>query len=318
MSLTICSVPLLSALFASCAPPLPFATGYVEGEYVLVAPVETTEIATLLVARGDHLETGAPLAELDRATAEIALGAAEANLARAEAELADLHLGKRPEEIAVIEAALASARAQANEARRTALRLASLAEKGSATETQREDAATAAEIAAARVAEIEADLTVARLPARPHTIAAAEAQRAAAKAERDRAAWALSKRSLTAPAAGTVYDIIRTAGEIAGPAQPVLSFLPDGAVKLRLYMPAENAAAIAVGSALSVRCDGCPDGLAATVTYVSDAPEFTPPVIYSLENRQKFVYLVEARPIGDGTSLKPGQIVDVLLPGAAE
>ena len=133
MSFTICSVPLLSALFQSCAPPLPLATGYVEGEYVLVAPVETTEIAQLLVARGDHLEPGAPLAELDRATAEIALASADANLSRAEAELADLQLGKRPEEIAVIEAMLASARAQAAEAGRTAARLESLAETGSAT-----------------------------------------------------------------------------------------------------------------------------------------------------------------------------------------
>lgn len=318
MSLSICSIPLLSALFASCAPPLPFATGYVEGEYVLVAPVETTEIARLLVARGDHVGPGAPLAELDRATAEIALAEAQANLSRAEAELSDLRLGKRPEEIAVIEASLISARAQAAEAQRTATRLSGLADKGSATQAQRDDAATAAEIAAARVAEIEANLTVARLPARSHAIDAAEARRAAAAAERDRAAWALSKRSLTAPAAGTVHDLIRTPGEIAGPAQPVLSFLPDGAVKLRLYMPAENTAAIAVGSTLSVRCDGCPDGLSASVTYVADAPEFTPPVIYSIENRQKFVYLVEARPAEDSHGLKPGQIVDVLLPGSAE
>ena len=98
----------------------------------------------------------------------------------------------------------------------------------------------------------------------------------------------------------------------------MLSFLPDGAVKLRLYMPAQTAAAVAVGSTLTVNCDGGPAGLAAPVTYVADAPEFTPPVIYSLENRQKVVYLVEARHVGDSMALKPGQIVDVLLPGAVE
>ncbi len=46
---------------------------------------------------------------------------------------------------------------------------------------------------------------------------------------------------------------------------------------------------------------------------MADEPEFTPPVIYSLENRQKLVYLVEARPEGERTVLKPGQIVDVRL-----
>jgi HlyD family secretion protein len=60
-------------------------------------------------------------------------------------------------------------------------------------------------------------------------------------------------------------------------------------------------------------CDGCPDGLSATVTYVADEPEFTPPVIYSVDSRQKLVYLVEARPEADKLALQPGQIVDVRL-----
>ncbi|HQZ13871.1 MAG TPA: HlyD family secretion protein, partial [Devosia sp.] len=43
-----------------------------------------------------------------------------------------------------------------------------------------------------------------------------------------------------------------------------------------------------------------------------------PPVIYSLESRQKLVYLVEARPEADATALQPGQIVDVSLAGNGE
>ena len=93
----------------------------------------------------------------------------------------------------------------------------------------------------------------------------------------------------------------------------MVSLLPEGAVKLRLFVPETAISAIARGSRLQVRCDGCPDGLTATVSYVADGPEFTPPVIYSLENRQKLVYLIEARPDA-GSDLKPGQIVDVALP----
>ncbi len=49
------------------------------------------------------------------------------------------------------------------------------------------------------------------------------------------------------------------------------------------------------------------------MSYVSDEPEFTPPVIYSLENRQKLVYRIEAKPSADAGILRPGQIVDVGL-----
>lgn len=313
----VCSLPLISALFTACTPPPPFATGYVEGDYVLIAPVATAQIDRLAVARGDRVAAGALLVEMERRDAEIALAEATAALAQAESQLANLREGRRPEEIRVIEATLASVRAQADEADRAAARVLSLAQRGAATNTQADDAATAATVAHARVAEAEANLAVARLPARPQEIAAAEAAVAGAQAAREKARWNLDQRRLTSPADGTVNDVIRTPGELAGPSAPVLSMLPDGAVKLRLYVPETAVSAIAQGSRLAVRCDGCATGLAATVTYIADAPEFTPPVIYSLQNRQTLVYLIEARPEG-APGLKPGQIVDVSLPGAGQ
>lgn len=310
----LCSLPLIAALFADCAPLPPFATGYVEGEYVLIAPVATAQINQVRVGRGDRVEAGTILVEMERRDAEIALAEATAALAGAESRLANLREGRRPEEIRVIEATLVSARAQADEAARAALRLNSLAQRGAATATQADDAATTAAVAKARLAEAEANLAVARLPARPQEIAAAEAVVQGATAARDMATWHLEQRRLTAPATGVIHDVIRSGGELAGPAAPVLSMLPEGAVKLRLYVPELSIAAVSPGSRLSIICDGCPAGAAATVTYVSDAPEFTPPVIYSTGNRQKLVYLIEARP-DDASELKPGQIVDALLPG---
>ncbi|MEY2960634.1 MAG: hypothetical protein RLZ60_464, partial [Pseudomonadota bacterium] len=85
------------------------------------------------------------------------------------------------------------------------------------------------------------------------------------------------------------------------------------AVKLRLYVPETSYASISVGDTLAVECDGCAEGLTATISYISSDPEFTPPVIYSVENRQKLVYLIEARPTSEH-DLNPGQIVNVRLP----
>lgn len=309
----LCALPLAAQLFTACAPPPPFATGYVEGEFTLVAPVEGAQVRSVRVDRGDHVPAGEVLVEMEREDAEIALAQAEADLAQAKSQLADLQQGSRPEEIAVIEATLASARAQAREAERERERIARLTERGVATDAQLEDSEAAAEVATAKVAETEAQLEVARLPAREQEIARAEAAVEAARAARDQMRWKLGQRELSLDEPVTVVDVIRTEGEIAGPSAPVLSVLGEDAVKLRLYVPERAFSSIALGDRLMVNCDGCPAGLSASITYISDEPEFTPPVIYSLENRQKLVYLVEAHPGGDGP-LKPGQIVDVRLP----
>lgn len=315
--ISLCSLPLIAALIAECAPPQPLATGYVEGEYTLVAPVETAQVLALKVSRGDKVPAGTVLVEMERRDAEIALAEADAALAQARSQLADLLEGARPEEINVIEANLASARLKAEEAQRALVRVTQLFARGIATDAQKDDAETNAQVAEAQVAQIAAELSVARLPARAQKIESAQAAVAGAQAARDRILWRLDHRSLSLADPVTVVDIIRQTGEIASPSSPVLSVLPDGAVKLRLYVSENRYSEIAVGSSLNVRCDGCAPGLSAVVSYVSDEPEFTPPVIYSLENRQKLVYLIEARPTGDNR-LKPGQIVDVTLPGDAQ
>ncbi|WGW04103.1 HlyD family secretion protein [Tropicibacter oceani] len=313
----LCSLPLIAALFSACDAPAPFATGYVEGEFTLVAPVETAQVRKVLVARGDRLAAGAPLVEMERRDAEIALAQADANLAQAQSQLANLLEGARDAEIEVIEATLASARLQAEEAERARERIIQLADRGVVTSAQRDDAITAAQVAQARVTQVSAELAVARLPARPQAIAQAKAAVSAAEAARDQVSWRLDQRRLSLPEPVTVIDIIRQEGEIAGPSAPVLAVLADGAIKLRLYVPQSSYALIAVGDLLRVNCDGCPSGGQARISYISDEPEFTPPVIYSVQNRQKLVYLVEARP-EPGSPLKPGQIVDVALPKPAQ
>ena len=308
----VCAIPLIASLFSACAEPAPLAVGYVEGEYVLIAPIEIAEVRSISVLRGDHVEAGATLATLEDADARIAVNQAEAALAQAEAQLADLKLGKRPEEIAVLEAMVRSAQAQVEEAKRVLARVTDLFERGIATRAQLDEASTQVAVAEAAIGQAEANLAVAKLPARDETIKAAAGAAAQAKAALEQAQWRLSKRIISAPSAGRINDLIRSTGDIAGPNAPVLSMLPDGAMKLTLYVPEPQFAAVAVGSRLSVQCDGCPEGLVARVSYVSPNPEFTPPVIYSLENRQKLVYLVEAKVENDGR-LQPGQIVDVRL-----
>jgi HlyD family secretion protein len=308
-----CSIPLATWLFSACAAGAPLAVGYVEGEYVLLAPIEVAQVESITVKRGDRVTPGDPIVTLESADARIAVAQAQSAVAQAEASLADLKIGKRPEEIAVLEAELASVKAQKAEADRVQRRLSDLLTRGTSAQADYDRAATAAELAAAAVGQAEANLAVGRLPARAEAIKAAEKQVEQAKAALDQARWRLSKRVLAAPSPGRIDDVIREVGDIAGPSEPVISMLPDGAVKLKVYVPEEHFSSLKVGAMLDVRCDGCQPGLKARISYVSPDPEFTPPVIYSLETRQKLVYLVEARPEREAAPLMPGQIVDVVL-----
>lgn len=308
-----CSIPFAAWLFSACGPGAPLAVGYVEGDFVLLAPIDVAQVQTVSVRRGERVEVGAPIATLELADATIAVAQAEAALAQAQAQLADLKIGKRPEEIAVLEATHRSAVAQAEEANRVLSRMNDLFKRQIAAQSQLDEAATQAKVAEAAIGQAKANLAVAELPAREEAIKAAESQVKQASAALETARWKLAQRSIIAPATGRIDDVIRHPGDIAGPSAPVVSMLPDGAVKLRVFIPEAQFSRVSVGTVLSVRCDGCASGLTARVSYVSPDPEFTPPVIYSLETRQKLVYLVEARPEGDARSLQPGQIVDVDL-----
>lgn len=309
----ICGLPLIASLFASCAPAPPLATGYVEGEYVLLAPVEVGRIEALSKKRGDRVAKGEILVKMEGADADIAVHESQATLEHAQAQLANLKEGKRREEIDVIEASLQSARAQAAEAKRVFDRETALAKRGINAKADLDQASTGLLQADAKVSEMTANLSVARLAARPMEIDAADALVKQAEAQLANARWRLEHRSLTVPENGVVEDVVRRVGEVAGPSQPVLSILPDGAVKVRLYAAEQYISSLKLGTSLEIRCDGCEPGLKALVTYISNSPEFTPPVIYSLENRQKLVYLIEARPESEQSVLKPGLIVDAVL-----
>lgn len=305
----LCALPLISALLARCGPPPPLATGYVEGDYVQVAPLVPARISALEVQRGDVVRAGQVLARVETADARAALDAAEARLKRAESELADLTHGSRPAELAALEAATTAARTRAARATGDAEREERLSARGVSSAAQSATLRAAADVAVAALAEAEARLEVARLPARPDRIEAARAQLAETRAARDTAQWQLDQRAMRAEGPGIITDIIRSPGEIAGPSAPVLTYLAEGALRLRVFVPEPALASVSVGTRLEVSCDGC-GPITARITWVSDRAEFTPPVIYSRETRQKLVYMVEAAP-EPASALKPGQIVDV-------
>ena len=140
-------------------------------------------------------------------------------------------------------------------------------------------------------------------------IAQLEGQIAQAVASQASSAYALSQRNVTAQTEGAVQDIFFRQGEYVPAGVPVVSVLPPGNVFVRFFVPQTRLSGVKLGQRVRISCDGCKP-LDATISFSSAREEFTPPVIFSVGNREKLVFKLEARAAG-GLKLNPGQPVDV-------
>jgi len=141
----------------------------------------------------------------------------------------------------------------------------------------------------------------------------AEAALLQAKANLDWSKTRLARRRALSPADGTIQEVYFRPGETVPPGRPVMALLPPGNLKLRFFASEAQLPNIKYGETISVSCDGCASGLTAKVTFIADSAEYTPPVIYSLQERAKLVFLIEARP-DQPDKFRVGQPVTVTLP----
>jgi len=288
-------------------------SGYVEGEPIyLAAPVSGT-VTALSVSRGDRVAAGQRLFVIDPQKLAAEREQQAAQVAAAESQALDARKGQRPVELAVYEANIAAAQAAAREADAALRRIEPLVRKGVYAPARLDDARAAADSARAQVAAARRQRDAAALGARDDQIRAADSRVRQAKAALAEADARLGEISPVAGAAGRIEDVFFQTGEWAAANQPVLALLPDDKVKLRFFAPEGSVSAYRPGGVVHFACDGCAKGLTAKITYVSPRPEFTPPVIYSRDARDRLVYLIEARP---SALLNPGQPVDVVPLGS--
>ena len=301
-------------MLAGCQPKAaPGWSGYVEGDYVYVSSQLGGTLSQLNVRAGDQATKDMPLFALEAENEQAARLEAEALLARANAQLANTAKGKRSDEIAVIQAQISQARAQARLNAAELAREEQLVKQGFVSAARSDNLRAAQAQSSARLDELEAQLRVAQLPARVDERAAAAADTDAARQSLRQSAWREAQKSRTAPAAGLVADTFFRVGESVQAGQPVLALLPPGNVKARFFVPESAVGHLQLGAAVQIVCDGCAAPIPARISFISNRAEYTPPVIYSTAQRAKLVFLVEARPSpGDGARLKPGQPVDVV------
>jgi HlyD family secretion protein len=122
----------------------------------------------------------------------------------------------------------------------------------------------------------------------------------------------LARRNVTSPATGSIQQVYFRPGEVVSAGRPIVSLLPPGNIKVRFYVPEAMLPKLSAGGPVKVSCDGCATDLVARVSFISGSSEYTPPVIYSLDERSKLVFLIEALPERPN-ALRVGQPVSVTV-----
>jgi len=287
--------------------------GWVEGDFVFAGPDEAGRVEMLHVREGDTVAAGAPLFALDADLQTSDVNTAKAQVEEVRARLARLEAAQqRKEEIAVMEAQEKRAEAMLQLSTSELERQQQLSARNVGTQAALDTAKANFNRDKAALEEVRRQMTVARMSAREEDIAAARQMLAAAQARLSAAETRLARRKLASPVAGAVQQIYYRPGEQVPAGRPVLSILPPGNIKVRFFAGEPLLPTIKLGDTVEVTCDGCGKPVAAKVSFIARSAEYTPPVIYSLEERNKLVFMIEARPDApDG--LRVGQPVSVAL-----
>jgi HlyD family secretion protein len=279
-----------------------YLPGYIAGDTLDLAAPTSGTLASVSVVDGQRVAPGQALFTIAPAMLQAQGEEAAAGIRANQAQIASAEANLRQ-----AEAQVSSAAAAAERARRDLARLQSV---------KRDDSAAVAnkDLDAARAAFDEANATLAAArraaDARRTAIAAAEAQTEQAVGSQHGVQIQVGQLSPTAPASARVRQVYFQTGEWVPANQTVVSLLPDRKVKVRFFVPEKAVARYRVGQTVHFSCDGCATGLSARIGYVSAEPEFTPPIIFSRDSRDRLVFMVEAYPTNPDR-LNPGLPVEV-------
>lgn len=135
----------------------------------------------------------------------------------------------------------------------------------------------------------------------------------AEEAQLKKANWATSQKTVTAPIDGLVFDTYFSPFERVGEGKPILALLTQNALRIIFYVPEAALGKLQLQEKVNVYTSGSKDPIAARISYISPREEYTPPIIFSEQEREKLVFRVEALPEAQSLNLHPGQPLTIKL-----
>jgi membrane fusion protein PltH len=280
-------------------------------------------IIAVLVQEGDRVRKGQLLARLDTARLEPQVAQAEAQVAAQQEVARKLHKGSRPEEIDQARANLASAKAEAANARLqyerlkklSAVRLSDGSQVHAVSQEDLDNARAALDVAEAKVTVNEKALELAVLGPRVEDVAESDKRLQANSAQLAFLKQQLADARLFAPVDAIVRTRLLEPGEMSSPQRPVFSLAVIDPKWVRAYVSEPDLGKLHPGMKAAIVVDSFPDRrFEGWVGFISPVAEFTPKTVQTEELRTSLVYEVRVFVRDPADELRLGMPATVHLP----
>jgi len=289
------------------------ASGHIEATDIRLASTVGGRLLEVPFEEGDVLSPGVVVASLETIDAEHRLAQARANAEAADAQLRLLLAGTRAEDLRRADDQLAQAQAELDAARRDFDRLAGLAERGTATEKSRDDAATRQEVAERAVAAARSQVDKLVAGPRRQEIEVARAQRAAAEAAVAAAEQKIVDATVLSPIDGVLTTRVAEPGEVLAPGSTIAVLTDLARPWLTVWIDEPNLSQVTLGQTAVVSVDGSDRMFEGTVSFISPVAEFTPKNVQTPDERAKLVFRVKLQLENSDGIFKPGMPADALF-----
>lgn len=106
--------------------------------------------------------------------------------------------------------------------------------------------------------------------------------------------WQVAHKEAYAPDEGLIFDTYYTADEFVQGGQPVLALITKPLLKVIFFVPEKDLSSLHLNAKVNLSADGNSTFAIGTINYISKIAQYTPPMLFSRDERHQLVFRVEA------------------------
>lgn len=107
--------------------------------------------------------------------------------------------------------------------------------------------------------------------------------------------WIMTRKENFATERGIIFDTYYTKGEFVQAGAPILSLITKNNIKAIFFVPEKVLSQLRLNKQVKIKTDQNENFATGHIFYISNIAEYTPPIIYSREERQRLVFRIEAK-----------------------